>query len=69
MIKIYVKNEQQKLKANEVMEHEVTYNPNLNGALFEVLVDEDEYPSIDIKDEIEGCKLMSLIFRDDETVS
>jgi hypothetical protein len=63
MIKIYVENEKQRQFAITQMDEELKYNPNLNGADFEVIIDSDKYPSINNVDALVGASLMSVVFK------
>lgn len=60
MITIYINDEKIRARAEEVMERELAYNPNLSGA--EYAIKKDDHNWIDIKDEITGAQLCSMIF-------
>lgn len=62
MIKIFVKDEAEKVFAQTAMEREVMYNLNLNGADFEVEINQDFAGSIYGGDELVGASLMTVVF-------
>jgi hypothetical protein len=62
MITIYVKTQAEQQFAEAAMDHELMTNVNLNGASYEVLIDEDQAYSIDGAPGYEGNKLMNVVF-------
>ena len=62
MITIYVKTASEKAFAKTAMDRELMHNPNLNGADYEVVKDEDLAYSIDGGDNIVMATLMNVVF-------
>jgi hypothetical protein len=60
MVTITVTSDQLKKRAEKVMNHEIMYNPALNGADFEVV--EGDFDSIDSIDEYLGASIWNEIF-------